>query len=296
LFLSFRTLRGISTVLHIVSNDSNVISLYFSEYVIQFFLERCIELHLVVRRDLDTGNEVRIHLLLDDITFLRATNRATRLFWQVVGQQPALMSPLLERRGVTALLRFRPGAHWQGDFVVASDGGPALELLTSPDAQPPVFAARRVEIVDDDAGWLQAALRLGSEVRQAAIVDRRELPAFFNPPASATIRIKERTPMATVLDVDAQGPGPSFLAFNQTWDEGWRLTVDERPASLLRTDVSLSGFVVPPGTHRATIEYGDTWVSVGATISMVAALVCLALVWVGRRRSQSRLRQSDAPA
>ena len=228
-----------------------------------------------------------------DITFLQATNRATTLFWQAVRQQPALMSALLQRRGVTAILRFRPGAHWQGDFVVASDGGPALELLTSPDAQPPVFAARRVEIVDDDAGWLQAALRLGSEVRQAAIVDRRELPAFFNPPASATIRIKERTPMATVLDVDAQGPGPSFLAFNQTWDEGWRATCDGVALRWLRSDVSLSGVVVPPGQHRIALTYDDPWVTAGATLSVLATLAVLALMLFDRFLAR---RQLAAPA
>ena len=217
-----------------------------------------------------------------DITFLRATNRATRLFWQVVGQQPALMSPLLERRGVTALLRFRPGAHWQGDFVVASDGGPSVQLLTSPDAQPPVFAAQRVEIVDGDAGWVQAALRLGPEVRQAAIVDRRELAAFPESPAPATIRIKQRTPVTTVLDVDAQGPGPSFLAFNQTWDEGWRATCDGVALRWLRSDVSLSGVVVPPGQHRIVVIYEDPWVTAGVTASVLAALAALALLLLDR--------------
>jgi hypothetical protein len=156
-----------------------------------------------------------------------------------------------------------------------------------------VFAARRVEIVDDDAGWLQAALRLGSEVRQAAIVDRRELPAFFNPPASATIRIKERTPMATVLDVDAQGPGPSFLAFNQTWDEGWRATCDGVALRWLRSDVSLSGVVVPPGQHRIALTYDDPWVTAGATLSVLATLAVLALMLFDRFLAR---RQLAAPA
>jgi hypothetical protein len=224
-----------------------------------------------------------------DITFLQATNRATRLFWQVVGQQPTLMNPLLQRRGVTAILRFRPGTHWQGDFVIAPDGGPSVELLTSPDAQPPVFAARRVEIVDGDAGWVQAALRLGSDVREAAIVDRRELAAFPDPPAPATIRIKERTPVATVLDVDARGPGSSFLAFNQTWDEGWHATCDGVALRWLRSDVSLSGVVVPPGQHRIAVSYADPWVTAGVTASALAALAALALLLLDRLLTRRRL-------
>ena len=224
-----------------------------------------------------------------DITFLRATNRATTLFWQAVGRQPSLMNALLQRRGVTAILSFRPGAHWQGDVVVAPDGGSSVELLTSSDAQPPVFAARRVEIVDGDAGWLQAALRLGPEVRQAAIIDRRELATFSDPPAPATVRIKHRTPVATVLDVDAQGPGPSFLAFNQTWDEGWRATCDGVPLRWLRSDVSLSGVVVPPGQHRIDVTYADATVTAGVTLSVLAALTALALVMLDRLASRRRL-------
>jgi hypothetical protein len=228
-----------------------------------------------------------------DYTFLRATNRATRLFWQAVGRQPALMNPLLERRGVTAILRFRPGTHWQGDFVVASDGGQTVELLTSPNAQPSVFAARRVEIVDGDAGWLQAALRLGSEVRQAAIVDRGELAAFSDPPAPATIRIKERTPVATVLDVDARGPGPSFLAFNQTWDEGWHATCDGVALRWLRSDVSLSGVVIPPGQHRIAVSYADPWVTAGVTLSLLATLAALILMLLDRLLARRRVSPRD---
>ena len=223
-----------------------------------------------------------------DYTFLHTTNRATMLFWQAVGQQPALLKPLLQRRGVTAILRFRPGAHWQGDFVVASDGGPAVELLTVSDAQPLVFAAKRVEIVDGDAGWLEAVLRLGPETQQAAIVDRRELAAFLGPPAPATIRIKERTPVATVLDVDGQGPVPSFLAFNQTWDEGWRATCDGMELRWLRSDVSLSGLVVPPGQHRIEVSYADTHVTVGVILSVVAAFVALGLVMLERLLARRR--------
>ena len=199
------------------------------------------------------------------------------------------MNALLQRRGVTAILSFRPGAHWQGDVVVAPDGGSSVELLTSSDAQPPVFAARRVEIVDGDAGWLQAALRLGPEVRQAAIIDRRELATFSDPPAPATVRIKHRTPVATVLDVDAQGPGPSFLAFNQTWDEGWRATCDGVPLRWLRSDVSLSGVVVPPGQHRIDVTYADATVTAGVTLSVLAALTALALVMLDRLASRRRL-------
>jgi len=98
------------------------------------------------------------------------------------------------------------------------------------------------------------------------------------------VQVRSRTPESIAMEVDAKGPNPSFVAFNQTWDEGWQLSMDERPAPLLRTDVSLSGFVVPPGKHRIAIAYSDSWVTTGAAISLLAVLGCLTLVLWGRRR------------
>jgi hypothetical protein len=221
-----------------------------------------------------------------DLTLLRWTNEGARAWRKVVGQDPALTTPLLQRRGVTAVVRFREGARWQGGFVVGPAGQDAIEVVFIPDPQPIVFAASRVEIVHGTEGWQAAVRRLQGQVRDSVCVDDAHLASFPTPPSPAKVQIRSRTPESIDMEVDAQGPTPSFLAFNQTWDEGWRLTIDEKPASLLLTDVSLSGFVAPPGKHRISIEYGDHWVDAGAAISMLAVLGCLALVLIGRRRAQ----------
>jgi hypothetical protein len=98
------------------------------------------------------------------------------------------------------------------------------------------------------------------------------------------VQIRAHTPASLALEVTARGPGPSFVAVNQSWDQGWRLTVDGTPARLLRTDVSLSGFVVPPGRHQIELEYRDDWLMAGQLVSALAALVCLGLVLAGRSR------------
>jgi hypothetical protein len=84
----------------------------------------------------------------------------------------------------------------------------------------------RIETVAGPEAWLETALRLSSQMRDTACVEESNLPAFVEAPAPADVRISSRTPNHLVADVVGQGPGPSFLAFNQTWDEGWRLTVD----------------------------------------------------------------------
>ena len=219
-----------------------------------------------------------------DLTILRWTDDGNHAFWKAVREDPSLATPLLKRRGVTAVVQFREGVHWQDGFVVGPAGQGPVEVVFMRDQQPIAFAATQVEVVHGTEGWLAAVRRLRAHVRDAACVDDEYLASFPTPPSPAAVQVRSRTPDSIALDVEAKGPNPSFVAFNQTWDEGWRLTVDGKPASLLRTDVSLSGFVVPPGRHWVTIEYGDAWVSVGAAISIVAALGCIALVLFGRRR------------
>jgi len=65
------------------------------------------------------------------------------------------------------------------------------------------------------------------------------------------------------LEVEAAGPAASFIAVNQTWDQGWRARVDGILAPVVRTDISLSGVLVPPGQHRVEFEYFDDALAAG---------------------------------
>ncbi len=230
-----------------------------------------------------------------DLTFLRWTDDGTRAFRKAIEADLPLATPLLQRRGVTAVVQFRAGARWQDGFVVGPAGESPVEVSLVHDYQPIAFAAVHVEIVHGAEGWLGAVRRLQGQARESACVDDESLSSFPLPPSPAEIRIRSRTPESIAMDVDGTGPNPSFVAFNQTWDEGWQLTIDDQPAPLLRTEVSLSGFVVPPGLHRIAIAYGDHSVDVGAAISIVAVLACLTLVLVGqrRRRTGSHSMSSD---
>jgi hypothetical protein len=231
-----------------------------------------------------------------DLTFLRWTDDGARAFRQAIAADPSLAQPLLQRRGVTAVVQFRQGAHWHEGFVVAPAGQNPVEVVFIHDQQPIVFAAAHVEIVHGSEGWLAAVLRLRGLVRDSVCVDDASLASFPVPPSPAEVRVHARTPESIAMDVDAKGPNPSFVAFNQTWDEGWRLTMDGRPAALLRAEVSLSGFVVPPGRHQMALAYHDSWVAAGATISTLAVLGCLTLLLWGRRRLRTDARSAQRRA
>ena len=83
--------------------------------------------------------------------------------------------------------------------------------------------------------------------------------------------------------MNAPGPHPAFVAVNQTWDEGWHALVDGGPARVVRTDLSLSAVVLPPGRHRVVLTYRDPRVATGVAISL-GALVLVAVLLVTRGR------------
>ena len=225
-----------------------------------------------------------------DLTFLRWTDEGARAFRQVITSDPALAKPLLERRGVTAVVQFRAGTHWQDGAVIGPTGQSPIEVVFLRGSQPIVFAATRVETVQGVQGvegWMAAVRRLRDQAGNSACVEASSLSSFPGQPSPAEVTVRSRTPDSIALEVEAKGPNLSFLAFNQTWDEGWRLTIDDVPASLLRTEVSLSGFVVPPGRHRVAMVYQDRWVDAGLAVSIVGVLGCLALVLSGRRRRRT---------
>jgi hypothetical protein len=212
-----------------------------------------------------------------DLTQLRWTWEATDRFWGVVNQDRQMTLPLLRRRGVTAVVQAgKSGSGPAGTVFLGTQSIP-VEAVAISDSRPFAFAARRVEIVDGNDGWEAAVMRLRGDAADTACVDRSSLDSFPSLPAPAEVRLVERNPDRFSLRVLAQGPEPSFLAINQTWDPFWRATIDGVPARLLRTDISLSGLAVPPGSHAIELAYHNPWLDAGMATSALALLACLVL-------------------
>jgi hypothetical protein len=218
-----------------------------------------------------------------DLTQLRWTTRSTAAFLEATEGNPALAEALLERRGVSAVVQIREGLTGPGGAAPDATGPADLQTIAAEHVRPIAFAVARVAIVHGEAGWRDAVRRLGRDAANAACVEDTELAAFPERPSPARVRVATRTPMRVVLVVDAQGPEPSFVAVNQTWDDGWRALIDGKPTRLLRTDLSLSGLVVPPGRHQIELTYQNDLVDLGVGISVTALVACLVLVLLGRR-------------
>jgi len=228
-----------------------------------------------------------------DLTQLRWTHESLYLFWEAVNKDRRLLEPLLLRRGVTAWLKYVPGVYLDhGQLRWPSDRPAPIEVLRPPGQSLFAFAASSVESVHGGDGWLSAVRRHGPAAARVACVDNMELSAFPSVPGPATVTVIERRPMAVVLSVGAEGPGPSFIAINQTWDAGWHATIDGVASQVYRTEIDLSGLVVAPGQHQVVLAYDDPSVRLGIIVSSLAAMVLLGVVLFTRSAAARPLRRT----
>jgi hypothetical protein len=212
-----------------------------------------------------------------DLTELRWSQRATRMFFEAVRADPSLFSPLLRRRGVAVILRFRPGLSGAvGDRLSVGPEGPLL-LLSTRNPSSFAFCASRLVPGAGEAGWQDAVKRLGQDAATTAVVDLHDLEPFPGEVSSGSVEGLLVSPGRVEFDVTANGPEPAFVAVNQTWDEGWKARLDGVLTRVVRTDLSLCGLLVPPGRHHVALVYEDPWVTAGLLVSL-AGLATLLVV------------------
>ena len=115
-------------------------------------------------------------------------------------------------------------------------------------------------------------------------------PAFREPVAAASAGV----PGAPVvrywrLSTDAiavaiASPEPGYLRVLESWDPGWRATLDGHPVRTLPGNDTFLSVAVPAGRHMVTLEFFTPGLAEGVALSLVcAALLVLLLVVLPRR-------------
>jgi hypothetical protein len=87
--------------------------------------------------------------------------------------------------------------------------------------------------------------------------------------------------------VTSQGGG--FLILSENAYPGWRALVDGSEVTIYRTDVTLQGVVVPPGTHRIDFTLESRSLRWGLLTSGVSVVMCAALFLVGQVSARSTI-------
>jgi len=112
---------------------------------------------------------------------------------------------------------------------------------------------------------------------------QKDLPAVATNGNSGTVEFKSYSPKNIVFD--AKCDQASVLLLNDKFDPNWRVTVDDRPAELLRCNYIMRGVWLAPGAH--TVEFNFTLPDkpMDVTLAAIAAGMLLLglLIFLQRR-------------
>jgi hypothetical protein len=160
------------------------------------------------------------------------------------------------------------------------------------------YLSDNVWAVPDEAGAAHWTLRVTWE-------KMRNYAAMVEAPASAiagmeheahtpgsgqpgSVTVAEYAPGHIVLNADATRP--ALLVVAESYDPGWRATLDGRSATILRANYLSQGLVVPQGKHTVQLDYQPDSFRYGALISVAGLASLLGLAgWaiMGRKRSSA---------
>lgn len=145
-------------------------------------------------------------------------------------------------------------------------------LRTATDARAVLDLAAAVDFV---------RYRLGHPGQACYEWDADRPPPSFRGTASDTVAYKRRAGHDIRAHVRAASGG--LLIFNETYDAGWRATVNGEPADVLRVNGVVQGVILPPGASEVHFVYAPRGWRAGILISaLVLALLVVGGLWRGK--------------
>jgi hypothetical protein len=180
--------------------------------------------------------------------------------------EPSTDGPLALFEYGAALPRAKLYTHWQ----VSTNDQESLKQLVSPG-----FDSARVVLVANPLPPPPPA------------------PLNTNPPAG-TVQFASYAPKRLVLR--AQAAAASVLLLNDKFDPGWKVTVDGKPAPLLRCNYVMRGVQVPPGEHQIEFSFAAPVLGLYVSLVTIGAVLLLFLVFSAKADPRSTARRPEPGA
>jgi hypothetical protein len=171
----------------------------------------------------------------------------------------------------------------------------------------PVYAvpntAPRAAFFPDSAVRYAPPDAIHADLRRAAAVPRSTLtlsrsgisptgpaaPAELAPPTTgpasgpSALSVGYRRVDSDEIVLTAAPPAAGWVRVLESWDPGWRATVDGAPAEIALAEDAFMAVPLPAGPHEVRLRYATPGVAVGIALSAVSiVLLVLLTVWAGR--------------
>lgn len=128
------------------------------------------------------------------------------------------------------------------------------------------------------------------DVRDALLLPIEAAPpgaaAGVSTPAAAQ-RLPYRRPNPDRIESTVDAPANGYVRVLESFDRGWRATVDGRPAPVFQANNMVMAIAVPPGRHEVALEYFTPGLRAGMAVSLAGVLGLGGLAWGLSRRGRA---------
>jgi hypothetical protein len=182
--------------------------------------------------------------------------------------------------------------------VIRTNGAHALIEFTG--ALPRAKLYTHWQVSTNDTATLQRLADPAFDPVQTVLVadpiPGPQSPASSTNQPSGTVQFASYAPKR--IELRAQAVAPSVLLLNDRFDPNWKVTVDGKPATLLRCNYVVRGVQVPQGNHLVLFRYEPSttylYVSVAALIVGLALIGFLVATRTKENGGEARVASGEA--
>ncbi|MBW2401406.1 MAG: hypothetical protein JRG80_19490, partial [Deltaproteobacteria bacterium] len=178
----------------------------------------------------------------------------------------------------------------RNDLPVVFSGQYPLYAVPDPLPRVAFFPPDRVQFLSEadmhprlEQDWFRLGdgLMLPREARE-----QREAGAALSPQAGREAEIEYRRPSPDRIALVVDAPRQGFIRILESWDPGWKASIDGVPVSVLRADTFAIAVAVGPGKQRVELEFETPGARAGAGASLASLLLLSCLLWWNRRSAR----------
>lgn len=143
-----------------------------------------------------------------------------------------------------------------------------------------VDSIRFVDTPDEEIDALSAL-----DLHREAVADKAFEPVLSGFTVSAhdsTSSIRLKSYDSNILTYNVNAKKPELAVFSEIYyPRGWQITIDGKPAEMLRANYTLRALPIPPGKHEVVFKFAPKSIHVTDTIAFVALfIILLTMLWV----------------
>lgn len=154
-----------------------------------------------------------------------------------------------------------------------------FEIFENSQSLPRAFLASGYVTARDDEGILRALYSEKIDRRTTLVLEQK--PEFDPMAGHGVATISSYRPTEVVIHVDTTVPKLLFLS--DTYESGWKATIDGKRTNILRADFDFRAVAVPKGNHVIVMRYMPKGIVIGFWIAGFATLGIMAFyIWKPR--------------